>query len=43
MAEQGRWHLSGLGDSAQHDQVPGGGWIVQAKDPQDAAFALLGA
>jgi predicted enzyme related to lactoylglutathione lyase len=24
-------------------QVPGGGWIVQATDPQGAAFALLGA
>jgi predicted enzyme related to lactoylglutathione lyase len=24
-------------------QVPGGGWIVQARDPQGAAFALLGA
>jgi predicted enzyme related to lactoylglutathione lyase len=24
-------------------QVPGGGWIVQAADPQGAAFALLGA
>ena len=23
-------------------QVPGGGWIVQAADPQGAAFALLG-
>jgi len=23
-------------------QVPGGGWIVQASDPQGAAFALLG-
>jgi predicted enzyme related to lactoylglutathione lyase len=23
-------------------QVPGGGWIVQAEDPQGAAFALLG-
>jgi len=24
-------------------QVPGGGWVVQAADPQGAAFALLGA
>jgi len=23
-------------------QVPGGGWIVQAADPQGAAFALVG-
>src|ERR1700730_9467973 len=23
-------------------QVPGGGWIVQATDPQGAAFALFG-
>jgi hypothetical protein len=23
-------------------EVPGGGWIVQAADPQGAAFALLG-
>jgi predicted enzyme related to lactoylglutathione lyase len=23
-------------------QVPGGGWIVQAKDPQDCTFALVG-
>jgi len=22
--------------------VPGGGWILQADDPQGAAFALLG-
>jgi len=23
-------------------QVPGGSWIVQAKDPQGAMFALVG-
>ena len=23
-------------------QVPGGGWIVQASDPQGASFALVG-
>ena len=36
--------IGDIGGTIMHgpQQVPGGGWIVQARDPQGAAFALLG-
>ena len=36
--------MSSDGGKIMHgpQQVPGGGWIVQAADPQGAAFALVG-
>lgn len=36
--------LTSAGGTVLHgpDQVPGGNWVIQARDPQGAAFALVG-